>query len=412
MYFIYNTIINVFLLISPLFIFFRIIKGKEDSKRYKEKFVIYSKKNNFKSIWFHAASVGELMSIIPLIKKLEKSKKILQIIVTTSTTSSASIFKKLKFKKTLHIYYPYDSNFLTNKFIKNWRPQVAIFVDSEIWPNMFNNLDIKKIPLILLNARITKKSFNRWKILKNFSAEIFNKIKLALPSNLETKKYLNILGVKNIKIAGNLKYYGQKKRGKSKLISFKKNFKNFKVWCAASTHENEEVLIAKLHKIIKKNKKNLLTIIIPRHVNRSEKIFDDLVKENLKVIRHSSKEKLKHDTDIYIVDVYGEVSKFYNISKITFVGGSIVKHGGQNPLEPARFGNHIINGPNVENFKEIYKFLKKNKISKTTSNINKMKNIIENKIDKKLSKKNIQKIFSKGDKILNRNYFYILNYIK
>ena len=123
------------------------------------------------------------MSVIPIIKKLEKNKKILKIIVTTSTTSSAGILKKLKFKKTTHIYYPYDSNFLTNKFIKIWRPQVAIFVDSEIWPNMFNNLDRKKIPLILLNARITKKSFNRWKILKNFSAEIFNKIKLALPSN-------------------------------------------------------------------------------------------------------------------------------------------------------------------------------------------------------------------------------------
>ena len=412
MYFVYNTIINIFLLVSPLFIFLRIIKGKEDSKRYKEKFVIYSKKNNFKSIWFHAASVGELMSVIPIIKKLEKSKKILQIIVTTSTTSSAGILKKLKFKKTIHIYYPYDSNFLTNKFIKIWRPQVAIFVDSEIWPNMFNNLDRKKIPLILLNARITKKSFNRWKILKNFSAGIFNKITLALPSNSETKKYLNILGVKNIKIAGNLKYYGQKTENKSELISFKNNFKNFKVWCAASTHENEEVMIAKLHKIIKKNKKNLLTIIIPRHVNRSGKIFDDMVKEKLKVIKHSSKEKLKYDTDIYIVDAYGEVSKFYNISNITFVGGSIVKHGGQNPLEPVRLGNHIINGPNIRNFKEIYTFLKKNKISKTTSNINKMKNIIEKKIDKKLSKKNIKKIFNKGDKILNRNYLYILNYIK
>ena len=170
----------------------------------------------------------------------------------------------------------------------------TIFVDSEIWPNMFNNLDRKKIPLILLNARITKKTFKRWKILKNFSAGIFNKITLALPSNTETKKYLNILGVKNIKIAGNLKYYGQKKENRSELISFKNNFKNFKVWCA-STHENEEMMIAKLHKIIKKNKKNLLTIIIPRHVNRSGKIFEDMVKKKLKVIKHSSKEKLKYD---------------------------------------------------------------------------------------------------------------------
>ena len=147
MYFIYNTIINVFLLLSPLFILFRIIKGKEDSKRYKEKFCIYSKKNNLKSIWFHAASVGELMSIIPLIKKFEKNKRINQIVVTTSTTSSAGVFKKLKFKKTIHKYYPIDSNFLTNKFINIWKPQLAIFIDSEIWPNMFYNLNKKKFLL-------------------------------------------------------------------------------------------------------------------------------------------------------------------------------------------------------------------------------------------------------------------------
>ena len=412
MYFIYNTIINVFLLLSPLFILFRIIKGKEDSKRYKEKFCIYSKKNNFKSIWFHAASVGELMSIIPLIKKFEKNKRINQIVVTTSTTSSAGVFKKLKFKKTIHKYYPIDSNFLTNKFINIWKPQLAIFIDSEIWPNMFYNLNKKKIPIILLNARITKKSFNRWKILGSFTKEIFKKITLALPSNLESKKFLKILGTKNIKVAGNLKYYGEKTKNKSKLTLFEKKFKNFTVWCAASTHEGEESLIAKLHKNIKKDRKKLLTVIIPRHVSRSKKILKNLSNKKLKVITHSSKDNLNDNTDIYIVDTYGEVSKFYDISNITFMGGSIVKHGGQNPLEPARFGNYIINGPNIENFKEIYAFLKKNKISKTTLNINKMKNIIENKINKKFSKKLIKKIFDKGNKILDQNYFYILYYIK
>ena len=412
MYFIYNTIINVFLLLSPLFIFFRIITGKEDNKRYKEKFCIYSKKNNFKSIWFHAASVGELISIIPLIKKFEKNKKIKQIVVTTSTTSSAGVLKKIKFKKTIHKYYPIDSNFLTNKFINIWKPQLAIFIESEIWPNMFYNLNRKKIPIILLNARITKKSFNRWKILGNFTKGIFKKITLALPSNLESKKFLKILGTKNIKVAGNLKYYGENTKNKSKLSLFKKKFKSFTVWCAASTHKGEENLVVKLHKNIKRHKKKLLTVIIPRHVNRSKKILKYLANEKLRAITHSSKDNLKDNTDIYIVDTYGEVSKFYDISNITFMGGSIVKHGGQNPLEPARFGNYIISGPNIENFKEIYAFLKKNKVSKTTLNIYEMKNIIENKINKRISKKVIKKIFDKGNKILDQNYFYILDYIK
>ena len=138
-------------------------------------------------MWFHAVSVGELMSIIPIIKKIEKNNKIKKIILTTSTKSSADIFKKLKFKKTIPVYYPLDENNITRKFINFWQPKVAIFVESEIWPNMFKNLKEKKIPIIILNARITKKSFNRWKIIKNFSSDIFNKITLALPQNSETK---------------------------------------------------------------------------------------------------------------------------------------------------------------------------------------------------------------------------------
>ena len=411
MYFIYNVISNLVFLFSPILILFRIIKGKEDPNRFQEKFCFYSKKNNFKSVWFHAASVGELMSIIPVIEKIEKNKNIKQIILTTSTKSSAKIFKNYKFKKTFHKYYPLDTNYLTNKFISIWKPQLAVFVDSEIWPNMFKNLYEKEVPLILINARLTKKSFERWKIFGKFANDIFSKISLALPSNLETKKFLKKLGTKNIHIAGNLKFYGNKKINTSNKFSLKKKFKNFKILCAASTHGEEEILIAGLHKNIKKNFKKLLTIIIPRHINRSEEIVNNLKKIDLKIIKHSSDNKLKKNTDIYLVDTYGEATKFYQLSKITFVGGSIVKHGGQNPLEPARLGNYIINGPNIDNFKEIYAFLIKNKISVTTSNIKKMQKEIENKLYKKLSISKTEKIFNIGEKILNKNIHYLIKYI-
>ena len=181
--------------------------------------------------------------------------------------------------------------------------------------------------------------------------------------------------------------------------------------CAASTHHGEEKLISNLHKIIKRKEKNLLTIIIPRHIERIPKIMDDLRKNNLKVITHSSNKNLKENTDIYLVDTYGEASKFYNLSNITFVGGSIIKHGGQNPLEPARLGNHIVNGPHISNFSEIYKFLLKNKISITSSNIISIKNFVEKKIDKKISNKNKKKIFNIGKKILNNNMYYLNKYI-
>ena len=412
MYFVYNIFLYIVFLLSPIIFSIRVLNGKEDPIRFKEKLCIYSKKNNLKSIWFHAVSVGELMSIIPVLKILEKNKKIDQIIVTTSTISSAKIFEKQKFKKIVHKYFPLDTNFLNKRFITYWKPQAAFFVDSEIWPNMFRNLKKNSIPVILLNGRITNKSFKRWSLFKHFSKSVFKNISLALPSNSETKNFLKKLGVNKIKLIGNLKYYGLSKV-KNKDKKFLKNkFKHFKVWCAASTHEGEEIIISKLHKNIKKKQKKLLTIIIPRHINRVEKIIAQIKVDKLKVIKHSSNTDIKKNTDIYIVDTYGEASKFYNLSNICFMGGSIINHGGQNPLEPIRLGNYVINGPNIRNFSEIYKFLSKNNLSITTSKMSKIQKIVEKKLNKKISNLNKTKIIKIGEKILNGNMIYINKYIR
>ena len=230
---------------------------------------------------------------------------------------------------------------------------------------MLKNLKKNKIPTILINARITNKSFKRWKIFKTFANEVFSKITIALPSNLETQKYLKILGVVKIKFIGNLKFYGDKKVKNKNNI--KNKFKNLKLWCAASTHEGEEELIYELHKNIKKYHKKLITIIIPRHVNRINEIISNLKMNNLNFIKHSSNQKIKKNTDIYLVDTYGETSKFYDLTNITFLGGSIIKHGGQNPLEPARQGNYILSGPNIDNFREVYAFLRQIKLSTISS---------------------------------------------
>ncbi len=412
MYFIYNILTNIIFLFSPIIFIFRIIKKKEDLDRFKEKFCIYKKKNFQKTIWLHAVSVGELMSIIPVINKLEKNKKVKKIIVTSSTTSSAKIFKKQKFKKTIHKFFPLDTDYLTKKFINTWKPVVAIFVDSEIWPNMFKNLEKKQIPVILLNARFTESSFKKWLIVKKFAKEIFGKISIALPQNTETKKFLRILGTKKIISVGNIKYYGKKIVTENKYSELTRQLKKFKVWCAGSTHNTEEVLISKLHKELKKTLPNLLTIIIPRHIDRSENIINDLNKYKLKVVKHSSKQKISANTDIYLVDTFGETRNFYNLSNITFLGGSIINHGGQNPLEAVRLGNYIINGPNISNFNEIYEYLKKNKISYTASNMFKMRDIVLSKINKKLPFHKRKKIFDNGNKILDDNVSIIEKYIQ
>ena len=411
MYFFYNILANLTIIISPVIIIYRIFKGKEDIKRVGEKFCIYSQKKANKKIWVHAASVGELMSIVPIIRKLEENKKIKSILLSTSTTSSAKIFKKLRLKKTSHVYFPLDNDYIVKRFIKFWQLELAIFIDSEIWPNMFKNLHLKDIPIIIMNARITKRSFNKWQIFPNFANQVFGKISLALPQNFETLKYLKLLKVKNVKTAGNLKYYGQKNNQKYLVKLLKNKFRNFKVWCAASTHNNEEILIGKLHKKLKKIEKKLITIIIPRHINRTNEIIDDLNNLDLNCITHSSKQKLRKDTDVYIVDSYGETSNFYNLTNVSFVGGSIIKHGGQNPLEPARLGNYIINGPNVKNFREIYAFLNNLKMSSTTSNILTMENLILKRLKIKNSNKNIKKIIKIGNDVLEKNLFYINKYL-
>ena len=412
MFLIYNFLIYLLLLLSPIVIIYRIIIGKEDSSRFLERFCVY-KKINIKNplIWFHTASVGEMMSIIPVLKKLEKNKNIKKILVTSTTTSSANIFLKFKFKKIIHKYFPIDSNLNSKKFIKLWKPKVAIFVESEIWPNTYKNLYLNNIPIILLNARITKKTFEKWFLAKKFAKNIFSKISLALPQNEETAKYLKYLGVKKIKICGNLKYFGDK-TNKDKTNRLLKKFKRFKVWCAASTHHNEEILIGKIHKKIKRKINNLLTIIIPRHIRRTNEISSELKNLNLDVEIHSQNKVIRKNTDIYLVDSFGISKNFYQLSNITFMGGSIIPHGGQNPLEPARQNNYIIHGSYIKNFREIYSFLKKNNISFMTNNSLNLEKILYKKINQKVPNSMIRKINTIGEKILKKNLHELNNYIK
>ena len=366
MFFLYQIILSFLIIISPLIILFRIIKNKEDKKRFLEKFSFFSKRKIKKNlIWFHCASVGELMSVIPLVENYEKKKSIDQILITTSTLSSSKIIKKFQFKKTIHQFYPIDHYIFVDKFIKYWKPNLAIFVESEIWPCMFNKLKKKNIPIILLNARITKKTFNKWFLIKKFSYQIFNKIHLAYPQNIESKSFLKKLNIKKIKYIGNLKFAENnqitKKNFNEKL---KSQFNKKKIWVASSTHINEELFCAKTHLELKKKNKNLLTIIIPRHVHRVEEIKSQLKKLNLKITLHSKKNYNLKNIDIYIVDTFGETKKFHEIGSSVFFGGSIIKRGGQNPLEAARFGAKILHGSNIENFKDVYKLLKILKISK------------------------------------------------
>ena len=414
MYLIYNIISIIFLITSPLIVIYRILKGKEDKKRFFERYAISSeKKIKGKLVWFHCSSVGELLSIIPLIEKLELNSKINQILITTTTLSSSKIFTKIKFKKTIHQFFPIDNNLIINKFLNYWKPSCLLLCESEIWPNLIHNTNRKKIKLILLNARLTKKSFGKWRKIKKFSSNLFGKFDKCLVQNLETEGRLKILGANKIKNLGNLKF-STSKRIKTDLLD-KKSLNFFKdkkiLITAASTHFNEEEFVIKNHLYFKKNYKNIISIVVPRHVERTEEICQELEKFSLKFHKHSSLKKINKKTDIYIVDTYGELNKFYKISNIVFMGGSLIKHGGQNPLEPAKHGCKIIHGPYVGNFTEIYTKLNKMKISTKFNTYKKGIKIIDNEFQKKKSTFDNKKIINYGQKILNLNYNEILKFI-
>ena len=381
----YRLLTVLTLILSPVILIYRLIKNKEHPKRFKEKFCFFSNvRKKGKLIWFHGASVGELQSIIPIIEKLDKNKKISQILITSNTLSSSKIISTYKFKKVIHQFFPLDINFFSKIFLNYWKPSMVFFIDSEIWPNMLINLKKREIPIILLNGRVTKKTYEKWLLFSNFAQTLFDKFNLCLCSNNETKKYLKKLGAKKVKYIGNLKYA----QSEQKIDDINKNVKSLirskKVWCASSTHFNEENFCGLIHKKLKLKHKNLLTIIIPRHINRVDSIKKDLIDLNLKVHLDKPFSSINKKTDIYLVNSYGKTKSFYNNCNNVFLGGSIINHGGQNPLEAARFGCNILYGENISNFKEIYKFLDDHNISKKV----RTKLEFEKKLNTLLSKKN------------------------
>jgi len=421
MYFWYKLITYLFYPFAPIYLYFRKLRKKEDTIRYKEKLskINISRGDGF-LVWFHVASVGEAMSILPLIDSCMQEQKIDKILITSITLSSGKILEK-RFNqnpKIIHQFLPLDVAILTNKFLEHWKPNLSIFIDSEIWPNLILQANKKGIPLLLLNARITKKSFTRWKLVINFAKKIFEKFDLCIVSNKESENFLKILGAKNIKNYGNLKFANIKTDLNRKLDStFLSKIKNRKIWCAASTHPSEEILCAKAHVEIKKNYNNVLTIIIPRHIDRIEKINKELSSLNLNVVLYSELDQLNINTDILLIDSYGEALKFYNISKCVFLGKSLIKSlvmdSGQNPIEPARLGCKIFHGPNVSNFVEIYEYLKTLGITKEINNSNELglSLVEEFKEDKAKNHQIVAKIENYGQNIFNNVIIELKKYI-
>ncbi len=366
---IYRSLTLFFYPLFIIVIYLRKLLKKENSESFKgklfpSKFLI--KKDKTKNlIWFHAASIGEAQSVIPLIKKILSEVNGVEILMTTITQSSAMLIRQNfeKYENVTHRYLPLDINFLINKFLDGWKPELVLFIDSEIWPNFLLEIKKRDIPLILLNGRITKRSFLKWSKVSKLAEEIFNKFDLCLVSNFETKKYLEVFKVKNIKFLGNLKFSNSNKsyENQEKLPQGKK------IWCAMSTHGGEDMVIIETHIKLKNNNKNLISIIIPRHINRVKEIESLCRKKNLTFQTLSNKDKINFEKEIIIINSYGKASNYLSLCKSVFIGKSLIKKlqhvGGQNPIEAAKLGCRIYHGPYVYNFQEIYDLLSKYKIA-------------------------------------------------
>jgi len=372
MLFIYRFITFFFYPFLIILIYLRKLLNKEDKKRFKEKIFssCFSPKKNFKKklIWFHAASIGEVQSIIPIIEKLNDDRKNLEILITTITLSGYNIIEKklTKYTNIKHRYFPLDINFLVKKFLDGWKPEKIIFVESEIWPNLIIEINKRKIPITLINGRITKKTFYKWMLVPKFAKKIFNKFDLCLASSRESEEHLKKLDVKNLKYIGNIKFSGKIK--KDDLIDKDLEIlKRKKFWCAASTHKGEEIFCLKTHLRLKKVYKDIVTIIIPRHINRSIEISKLCKKNNLSFQILNDKEIIESQKEIIIINSFGTLLKYYKYSQSVFIGKSMIKKlhkvGGQNPIEAAKLGCKIYHGQYVYNFKEIYDLLKSYKIS-------------------------------------------------
>ena len=369
-----TSLLYPFLLIL---IFIRKYFNKEHQIRYKEK-VFFShfnvnRKDETKLIWFHAASIGELKSIIPIIEGLIKIDNI-EILITTTTLSSGNLAEKIykNFDKIHHRFFPLDINFLIERFFKKWRPNRIILVDSEIWPNLILIAKRNKIPLALINARLTKKTFSRWMRFPNTAKKIFNIFDLCLASNNETKDYLKKLDTKNVHFKGNIKLIS--KIDEKKIKNLNANFlSSRRFWLAASTHKGEELFSLKVHKKIKEKYSDILTIIAPRHIDRSKEIYDLSNNLNLKTQLLNEGERISDEKEIIIINSFNILENYFKYAKSVFIGKSLLKElksdSGQNPIDAAKLSCRVYHGPYVYNFEEIYEILKKNNIARKIETI-------------------------------------------
>jgi 3-deoxy-D-manno-octulosonic-acid transferase len=329
----------------------RLKRGKEDPVRFRERQGFPGKvRPPGPLVWIHAASVGEATAMLALIERLLRERPALQILVTTGTVSSARLLETRLPSRAWHQFAPVDLPHWVGRFLDHWRPDLALWVESELWPNLIMETHARGIPMVLLNGRLSASSFTRWQWFPGLIRPVLGAFELCLAQDHEQAERLRRLGARTIVTAGDLKAAADALPVEAlQLESLRRRIGRRPVWVAASTHSGEEEIVADVHRQLSVVRSDLLTVIVPRHPARGDAIAGMLSDRGLRTARRCRGEPITDRTDIYLADTMGELGLFYAVAGIAFVGGSLVARGGHNPLEAARLDCAVLHGPHVSN---------------------------------------------------------------
>ncbi len=400
---VYRTLSVLLFPFIELYLFYRVYKKKEDKKRLRERFGKPTQDRPEGDLtWLHAVSVGETNSSLILVDEILKNSPKTTILFTTTTlTSATTVAAKIpEFNgKVIHQFLPIDCLFCVQDFLIFWRPSRAIFVESEIWPNLIAEARAMGTKVFLVNARMSEKSAKRWSIARMLGFDIFENFNAIFAQSKEDKDRLSKLTKNEIFLYGNLKSQARDLSfNGSELEKLKSQIDTRKFWLATSTHKGEEETVIKAHRELKKYFPDLLTILIPRHPNRAEEI--KLLFGEINFAQRSQNQNITSSTEIYLADSLGELGTFYRLANFTFLGGSLLPIGGHNPFEPIKLGCAVISGSHTFNFKEIYENLREKNACVIVESAEDLTKIVGDLLNNKNSQ---EALITKASRLINNS---------
>src|SRR5712671_6535921 len=343
--------------LAPALIKRRLNQGKEDPLRIGERRgMSRDVRPHGPLVWIHGASVGEVLAAAALIDRLRALN--LRILLTSGTVTSAAIVAKRFPADIIHQYVPYDSPRYVARFLDHWQPSLALFIESDLWPNLILAGSARRLPMVLINGRMSHRSFPRWRRISGTIGALLGRFEVCLAQSKVDAERFTVLGSRNVVTTGNLKLDVQAPPAdNARLERLMAVTRGRPVIVAASTHPGEEEILLEAHRTLARFFPSLLSVIVPRHPGRGEAIARTVAASGLHAALRSREESPTATTDIYVADTMGELGLFYRLAPIVFMGGSLVAHGGQNPIEAVKLGASIVHGPHVFNFSGVYEAL-------------------------------------------------------